>query len=149
MTSTHEIEAAEAMALMRIDILEHEIDPSKAPRMEQIKFQCHEDPTIKIGFSSYIIDGALGTEEIIPHAMHNLQMLRQWPNLMHTQRAHAHMRTLVGAALSLAETAFNEYREGLANADTGHRPNQGEVVVDFEQFINQAILPQNWVRRQS
>ena len=74
MRSTYEAEATEAITSMPIGILEHEAEPSKAPRMEIIEYQGHGDPPIKINFPSYIIDGARGPEEIIPQAMHTTSM---------------------------------------------------------------------------
>ena len=121
-------DAAQAIALMPVPVLEQEIDTEKAIKMTLIKYSA--GAFAKVSYPAYLIDGSQGLKEIIPHAMHCVQVIRQLPNLNHHQKAQAFIRSLYGGALTDANAAYTECDQGLTNADTG-----AANPITFEDFV--------------
>jgi hypothetical protein len=126
-------EAAEAIELMPTGILDHELDPDKVVPMELIKYNA--GALVKINYPGYHIDGAKGTEEVIPRAIHCYQVIERITGLTNEHKVEAFIRSLYGGALTDAEAELARSQLGITNADNGVQAGQGQDVCTSGNFI--------------
>ena len=106
-------EAAKALELMPVSLLDHELDPEKAPRLETIKYTSRS--LRKLGYPGYYLTGHGGVEEVIPHAIQTEAAINEWESIGELEKALAFKKSTAGNALRNANKALGELRVALAN----------------------------------